>query len=85
MHGGFWDAGNKEAATTALSPWLEMGWNVVNVECRLGQQAVAAAAVEDRMCALRFINNQAKTFNMDPARLVVTGESAEGIWLYRWE
>lgn len=78
MHGGFWVAGNKEAAITALLPWLEMGWNVVNVEYRLGHQALAPAAVEDCMCALRFINSQAKTFNIDPARIVVTGESAGG-------
>jgi acetyl esterase/lipase len=35
MHGGFWVAGNKEASITALLPWLDMGWNVVNVEYRL--------------------------------------------------
>lgn len=78
MHGGFWVAGNKEASTTTLLPWLEMGWNVVNVEYRLGHQALAPAAVEDCMCALRFIHTQAKTYNIDPARLVVTGESAGG-------
>ena len=78
MHGGFWVAGNKEGATMSLMPWFEMGWNVVNVEYRLGRQALAPAAVEDCMCALRFINNQAKTYNIDPTRLVVTGESAGG-------
>jgi len=78
MHGGFWVAGNKEGAIMSLMPWFEMGWNVVNVEYRLGRQALAPAAVEDCMCALRFINNQAKTYNIDPTRLVVTGESAGG-------
>src|SRR5260370_40844389 len=78
MHGGFWVAGNKDGATMSLMTWLEMGWNVVNVEYRLGRQALAPAAVEDCMCALPVINNQAKTYNIDPARLVVTGESAGG-------
>ena len=33
MHGGFWVAGDKEGARpTNLMPWLEMGYNVVNVE-----------------------------------------------------
>jgi len=78
MHGGFWVAGTKEGSIMALMPWFEMGWNVVNVEYRLGRQALAPAAVEDCMCALRFVNNQAKTYNIDPTRLVVTGESAGG-------
>jgi acetyl esterase/lipase len=32
FHGGFWAAGNKEGAVTKILPWMEMGWNVVNVE-----------------------------------------------------
>jgi acetyl esterase/lipase len=78
MHGGFWAAGNKEGAIMNLMPWFEMGWNVVNVEYRLAKVALAPAAVEDCMCALRFINNQAKTYNVDTSRIVVTGESAGG-------
>lgn len=78
MHGGFWVGGAKEASTMGLMPWFEMGWNVVTVEYRLGRQALAPAAVEDCLCALRFINDQAKTYNIDTSRLVVTGESAGG-------
>ena len=78
MHGGFWVAGAKEGAVMALMPWFEMGWNVVNVEYRLGRQALAPAAVEDCMCALRFLNTRAKDYNIDTSRIVVTGESAGG-------
>ena len=78
MHGGFWAAGAKETSLMSLVPWFEMGWNVVNVEYRLARVAVAPAAVEDCLCALRFINNQAKTYDIDTTRLVVTGESAGG-------
>src|SRR3984957_12708416 len=60
MHGGFWVAGNKEGAIMNLLPWIEMGWNVVNVEYRLGAAALAPAAVEDCLCALRFIASQAQ-------------------------
>jgi hypothetical protein len=59
-------------------PWFEMGWNVVNVEYRLGKVALAPAAVEDCLCALRYIAAQAKTYDIDTTRLVVTGESAGG-------
>src|SRR5215467_8705438 len=78
MHGGFWAAGNKEGALMSLMPWFEMGWNVVNVEYRLARVAPAPAAVEDCLCALRFLAAQAKTYNIDLNRLVVTGESAGG-------
>jgi acetyl esterase/lipase len=78
FHGGFWAAGTKEGSLMSLVPWLEMGWNVVNVEYRLARVAPAPAAVEDGLCALRFLAAQAKTYNIDLARLVVTGESAGG-------
>ena len=78
FHGGFWAAGAKEGALMILLPWMEMGWNVVNVEYRLARVAPAPAAVEDGLCALRFLAAQSKTYNIDTSRLVVTGESAGG-------
>jgi acetyl esterase/lipase len=78
FHGGFWAAGTKEASQMYLMPWFEMGWNVVNVEYRLARQALAPAAVEDCLCALRFIAAQAKTYNVDVNRIVSMGESAGG-------
>src|SRR6202142_2537205 len=78
MHGGFWAAGTKEASLMSLVPWFEMGWNVVNVEYRLARVALAPAAVEDCLCALRYISVQAKTYNIDLNRLVLSGESAGG-------
>jgi acetyl esterase/lipase len=78
MHGGFWVAGTKEGSLMSLMPWMEMGWNVVNVEYRLGRVALAPAAVEDCMCALKWVAAQAKNYHFDVNRLVVTGESAGG-------
>ena len=82
MHGGFWVAGVKETAITALMPWLEMGWNVVNVEYRLGvatdPTTLAPAAVDDCFCALRFVTALPANYNIDKTRIVVTGESAGG-------
>ena len=78
MHGGFWAAGTKEGSLMSLLPWFEMGWNVVNVEYRLARVALAPAAVEDCLCALRFVATQAKTYDVDISRIVVTGESAGG-------
>lgn len=78
IHGGGWVQGAKEQSIMSLMPWFEMGWNVVNVEYRLGRVALAPAAVEDCLCALRYVAAQAKTYDIDTSRLVVSGESAGG-------
>src|SRR5215467_5056177 len=82
MHGGFWVAGAKETAIMSLPPWLEMGWNVVNVEYRLGAAGdpttLAPAAVDDCFCALRFVAALPSNYNIDKNKIVVTGESAGG-------
>jgi acetyl esterase/lipase len=78
IHGGGWTGGSKESAVMSLMPWFEMGWNVVNVEYRLARISPAPAAVEDCLCALRFVAAQAKTYNIDTSRLVVSGDSAGG-------
>jgi acetyl esterase/lipase len=78
FHGGYWAAGAKEASQMYLIPWFEMGWNVVNVEYRLARVALAPAAVEDCLCALRFVGAQAKMYNFDVNRIVSMGESAGG-------
>src|SRR4029453_3910187 len=82
MHGGFWVAGAKETAIMGLLPWLEMGWNGVNVEYRLGAAAdpttLAPAAVDDCFCALRFVAALPANYNIDKNRIVVTGESPGG-------
>jgi acetyl esterase/lipase len=59
-------------------PFLEMGFAVVNVSYRLGQVAEAPAAVEDCLCALRWIIRNAKEYGFDVARIVTTGYSAGG-------
>ena len=55
-----------------------MGWNVVNVEYRLARVSGAPAAVEDCLCALRWIIRNAKQYNIDITKLVVSGSSAGG-------
>ena len=62
----------------SLMPWFEMGWNVVNVEYRLARVSLAPAAVEDCLCALRWVAAQTKTYEFDTSRLVVSGDSAGG-------
>jgi acetyl esterase/lipase len=78
IHGGGWTGGSKEGSILSTVPYLEMGWNVVNVEYRLARVSLAPAAVEDCLCALRWIIRNAKQYNLDTNRLVLTGNSAGG-------
>ena len=76
IHGGGWTGGNKESATFSLLPYMEMGWNVVNVEYRLARVSLAPAAVEDCLCALRWVIRNAKQYGFDTSKIVVSGGSA---------
>jgi acetyl esterase/lipase len=78
FHGGGWVAGSKEAAALTFLPFLDMGWNVVNVEYRLAKVSLAPAAVQDGLCALRWVYRNGKDYNVDTNRLVLMGNSAGG-------
>ena len=78
IHGGGWVGGTKESNVLRILPYLEMGWAVANVEYRLGAVARAPAAVEDGLCALRWVIRNAGQYNLDASRIVTTGNSAGG-------
>ena len=78
FHGGGWTGGTKESSSLTFLPFLEMGWNVVNVEYRLARISLAPAAVQDALCALRWVVRNAKDYNIDTNRLVTMGNSAGG-------
>ena len=78
IHGGGWTGGSKETAFGKILPFLELGWNVVNVEYRLARVSPAPAAVEDCLCALRWVAANAKQHHIDTNRIVVSGDSAGG-------
>ena len=78
IHGGGWRGGSKEGSVLRLLPWLEKGWAVVNVQYRLAAVSLAPAAVEDCLCALRWVIGNAEDYNIDASRIVVTGNSAGG-------
>jgi acetyl esterase/lipase len=78
IHGGGWTGGSKETSVFTFMNYVEKGWSVVNVEYRLARVSLAPAAVEDCLCALRWVIHNAKTYNFDTDNLVVTGNSAGG-------
>lgn len=77
-HGGGWVGGNKDANVLRLMPYLQQGWAAVNVQYRLGDVSLAPAAVEDSLCALRWVGRNAAQYGFDTDRLVVSGNSAGG-------
>jgi hypothetical protein len=77
-HGGGWIFGDRTGATLLFLPYLEMGWNVINVEYRMASVSLAPAAVEDCRCALHWAVRNAKQYNIDVNRIVLTGHSAGG-------
>ena len=78
IHGGGWVGGTRESVVLRMLPYLEMGFAVVNISYRLGQVASAPAAVEDCLCALRWVVRNAKEYSFDPTRIVIMGYSAGG-------
>src|SRR5262245_15384835 len=78
IHGGGWTGGSREGVVLRVLPYLQMGFAVVNVSYRLARVAPAPAAVEDCLCALKWIAQNAKQYEFDLSRLAVTGYSAGG-------
>lgn len=78
IHGGGWMIGDKGGAVNLFLPFIERGWNVVNVEYRLGGNSPAPGAVEDSRCALRWIYDNADRYHFDLNHIVVSGHSAGG-------
>lgn len=78
IHGGGWIFGTKEGSILQTLPYLEKGWRVVNVEYRMASNSLAPAAVEDTRCALRWMYRNAKQYNFDLSKIVLTGHSAGG-------
>lgn len=78
IHGGGWVNGSKAAFQERILPWVEAGFVVANVEYRLAGVAPAPAAANDVLKAAEWFRKNAKRWNVDPKRIVVTGGSAGG-------
>lgn len=78
IHGGNAMRGSKEGALPVLLPYLEFGWNVVNIEHRLAGVTLAPAALDNSLCAVRWVIQNAEEYGFDTSRLVVSGVSSGG-------
>jgi len=77
IHGGGWLGGKRADGLPLLLPFVEKGWHVVNIEYRLGA-GTAPAAVDDAMCALKWVVDNAEAYGFDTSKIVVSGGSAGG-------
>ncbi|MEH2030428.1 MAG: alpha/beta hydrolase [Nostoc sp.] len=79
IHGGGWIKGSKDDGDEPFfAPYFDWGFSVVNIDYRLASTALAPAAVEDSICALRWVTRNAAKYKFDPKKIVLTGFSAGG-------
>ena len=79
MHGGSTTVGSKDGALTSFLPYLELGWNVINIEHRQLGVTLAPAALQNSLCAVRWAMHNAGRYNIDVNKLVFSGASS-GSW-----
>lgn len=79
IHGGGWLSGDKQSETMApLFEVLNQGYAVVSVNYRLSGDARWPAQLYDVKTAIRFLRENADTYRLDVAEIVVWGVDAGG-------
>jgi alpha-L-fucosidase 2 len=79
VHGGGWEAGDKVTYVTPLFEPLaraRLAW--FSIDYRLTPAFKHEDQLEDVRRAIRFVRAEHERFNIDPARIVLVGESASG-------
>jgi acetyl esterase len=79
VHGGGWEAGDKVTYVTPLfEPLARAGLAWFSIDYRLTPAFKHENQLEDVRQAIRFVRDGHAHFNIDPARIVLVGESASG-------
>jgi acetyl esterase/lipase len=79
VHGGGWEAGDKVTYVTPLfEPLARAGLAWFSIDYRLTPGSTHEEQLADLREAIRFIRGGRTRFNIDPARIVLVGESASG-------
>jgi alpha-L-fucosidase 2 len=79
VHGGGWEAGDKVTYVTPLfEPLARAGLAWFSIDYRLTPDVDHPRQLEDLRRAIRFVRANHARFNIDPARIVLIGESAGG-------
>jgi len=78
IHGGGWTRGGKTLPPATISPYLKKGISCASINYRLSPENPLPAPVHDAARAIQFIRSKAKEWNVDKARIALTGVSAGG-------
>ena len=79
VHGGGWEAGDKTTYVTPLfEPLARAGLAWFSIDYRLTPASAHQDQLDDVRQAIRFVRDEHARFNIDPARIVLVGESASG-------
>lgn len=78
IHGGGFRAGKRDGYDGLCLRLAERGYVAATITYRLAPKYQFPAAVHDTKAAVRWMRANAKTYNIDPARIGVTGGSAGG-------
>ncbi len=79
VHGGGWEAGDRVTYITPMfAPLAARGIAWFSIEYRLTPQVTNDAQLDDVARAVAFVKQHASGYRVDPARLVLVGESASG-------
>lgn len=79
VHGGGWEAGDKVTYVTPLfEPLSRAGLAWFSIDYRLAPVFTHENQLEDVRQAIRYVRAEHRRFNIDPARIVLLGESASG-------
>lgn len=84
IHGGGWRTGDKREKGPAISPWLARGVSFAALNYRLTPEHPLPAPVHDAARAIQFLRSRAADWNINPARIALTGPSAgacTSMWL----
>jgi len=81
IHGGWWHGGGPASQFNHVGGWQifgRRGLAIFSIQYRLGKEGGFPENIRDCRNAIRFIRQNAARFNIDPARIDVTGGSAGG-------
>ena len=79
VHGGGWEAGDKVTYVTPLfEPLARAGLAWFSIDYRLTPAATHQEQLADVRQAIQFVRAGHARFNIDPARIILVGESASG-------
>jgi acetyl esterase/lipase len=77
IHGGAWHSGNKDDSEWSVMPFIERGWQAINIEYTVGSNTAPQAA-EDVFLALIWTIKNAAKYGIDTNKIVIAGDSAGG-------